>query len=218
MSTSSSLPSSAFKQELANSLSHGLGLLFGLVSIPILIGLAAARDFTEGIVGASIFGFGFLMVYAFSTLYHSLPHPRIKRVMRIMDHISIYFLIAGSYTPFVLAYMLDGMGITLLAILWGLTLAGVIFKLLFTGRFDKLSTGIYLGMGWLLLAVIKPFFERLPGPVLIMLAIGGLMYTLGVIFYRWHKLPYHHAIWHGFVLAGSICHYVAVLLVVADPA
>lgn len=204
-----------FKQELANSLSHGLGLLFGLVSIPILIGLASARGDVAGLTGAAIFGFGFLMVYTFSTLYHSLPHPRIRRVMRIMDHISIYFLIAGSYTPFILAYMLDATGITLLSILWGLTLAGIFFKIFFTGRFDKVSTGIYLAMGWLLLAVAKPFFESLPGAVLIMLAIGGALYSLGVIFYRWEKLPYHHAIWHGFVLAGSISHYVAVLLVVA---
>jgi hemolysin III len=205
----------SFKQELANSLTHGFGVLFGIVAIPILIATATAQGNTPGLVGAAIFGFSFLMVYGFSTLYHSIGHPPLKRVLRILDHISIYFLIAGSYTPFILSYMLDATGITFLAVLWGMALLGIGFKVFFTGKFMKVSTAIYLGMGWMLLLVGQRFLDSLPGIVMLMLAVGGACYTLGVIFYVWKKLPYHHAIWHLFVLGGSICHYVAVLLAVA---
>lgn len=206
---------SLFKQELANSLSHGFGIIFGVVALPILISLAAMQDNVPGMVGAALFGFGFLMVYVFSTLYHSVATPRLKRVLRILDHISIYFLIAGSYTPFLLQYLRDAKGITLLVVLWSLVLLGTIFKVFFTGKFEKLSTLVYLAMGWMLVFVGKSFLEKIPGDVMWMLAIGGLSYTLGVVFYRWKKLPYHHAIWHLFVLGGSICHYVAILLAVA---
>ena len=205
----------AFQRELANSLSHGFGILFGVVAIPILIALATTHSNVPGLVGAAIFGFSFLMVYVFSTLYHSVAHPRLKRVLRIMDHISIYFLIAGSYTPFILTYMLDAQGIALLSVLWGMTLLGIIFKVFFTGQFGWASTLIYLFMGWMLVFVGRRFLESTPGDVMWMLAIGGMAYSLGVIFYTWKKLPYHHAVWHVFVLGGSICHYVAVLLAVA---
>lgn len=205
---------SIFKEELANSLTHGFGVLFGIVAVPILIALATFEGNVPGLVGAAVFGFSFLMVYGFSTLYHSVGYPPLKRVLRIMDHISIYFLIAGSYTPFILTYMLDTTGITLLSVLWGMTLLGIGFKVWFTGRFDKLSVIIYLVMGWLLVVVAKRFFAVVPGEVGIMLVAGGLSYSLGVIFYRWKRLPYHHAIWHLFVLGGSVCHYVAVLLAV----
>ena len=205
----------SFKQELANSLTHGFGVLFGIVGIPVLIATAATQGNVPGLVGAAIFGFSFLMVYGFSTLYHSVGHPPLKRVLRILDHISIYFLIAGSYTPFILSYMLDPTGITLLSVLWGLALLGIAFKVFFTGKFDRVSTGVYLGMGWMLVFVGRRFLEALPGEVMWMLAAGGLSYTLGVVFYTWKRLPYHHAIWHLFVLAGSICHYVAVLLAVS---
>lgn len=215
-----SLSKIEFRQELANSLSHGIGLLFGIVSIPILIAIASTNNNVPGLIGASIFGFSFLMVYTFSTLYHgsTLYHSRhqgaIQKAMRVMDHISIYFLIAGSYTPFLLIYFLNATGITLLSILWGLTIIGTIFKIFFTGKYEFVSLFLYLGMGWMLVFVAEPFFTALPLPSLIMIAIGGGLYTLGVVFYVWEKLRYNHAIWHLFVLAASICHYVAVLLVV----
>jgi hemolysin III len=205
---------SIFKEELANSLTHGFGVLFGIVAVPILIALATAEGNVPGLIGAAIFGFSFLMVYGFSTLYHSVGYPPLKRALRILDHISIYFLIAGSYTPFILTYMLDATGITLLSVLWGMTLLGIAFKVLFTGRFDKVSLFIYLAMGWMLVVVGKRFFGTVPLEVGIMLVAGGLSYSLGVIFYRWKRLPFHHAIWHLFVLGGSVCHYVAVLLAV----
>ncbi len=208
-----------FRQELANSLSHGFGFLFGIVSMPILISLASANGNVPGLIGVSIFGFSFLMLYTFSTLYHgstlynSLHQGAIKRVMRMMDHISIYFLIAGSYTPFILIYFLNTTGIVLLSVLWGLTLFGTVFKIFFTGKYEFLSLLLYLGMGWILVFVAEPFYTALPPAALIMLAVGGGLYTLGVIFYVWESLRYNHAIWHIFVLAASICHYVSVLLV-----
>ena len=202
------------RYEIANSLSHGAGLVFGIISIPILIIYAIYNSGAKGIFGAATFGAGFLMVYTFSTLYHSFHKPAVKKFLQKLDHISIYYLIAGSYTPFILAYVNDMKGLILLAVLWFLALAGTIFKIFFTGKYDLISTLIYLAMGWLFLAVADSFFQRFPMDCLIMVISGGISYTIGVIFYRWESLPYHHAIWHIFVLGGSICHYFAVLLTV----
>jgi hemolysin III len=203
------------KQELANSISHAFGMLFGIIGMPILIATAVKNGNTTGLVGASIFGFSFLMVYTASTLYHGFQHPEVKRVLKIIDHISIYFLIAGSYTPFILLFYFNPTGIVLLAVLWSLTLLGIIFKIFFVDRFTYLSTAIYLVMGWMLLIVIKPFFANLPLSITVMLTLGGVLYSLGVIFFLWTKYFYHHLVWHIFVLAASICHFVAVLLAVS---
>jgi hemolysin III len=203
------------KQELANSISHAFGMLFGIIGMPILIATAVKNGNTTGLVGASIFGFSFLMVYTASTLYHGFQHPEVKRVLKIIDHISIYFLIAGSYTPFILLFYFNPTGIVLLAVLWSLTLLGIIFKIFFVDRFTYLSTVIYLLMGWMLLFIIKPFFANLPLSITVMLTLGGVLYSLGVIFFLWTKYFYHHLVWHIFVLAASICHFVAVLLAVS---
>ena len=203
------------KMERANSLTHGLGLLFGLISIPMLIARAAQNQDIEATIGAAAFGFGFLAVYTCSTLYHSFHRPDLKRILRILDHVSIYFLITGSYTPFVLMYLYNATGVVLLSILWTLALVGAFFKLFFTGHYERLSLVIYLTMGWMIIFVAKPVFTTLPMDCLAWIAAGGAFYTVGVIFYRWESLPYHHAIWHLFVLGGSICHYVAVWRVVA---
>lgn len=203
------------KQELANSISHAFGMLFGIIGMPILIATAIKNGNTTGLVGASIFGFSFLMVYTASTLYHGFQHPEVKRVLKIIDHISIYFLIAGSYTPFILLFYFNPTGIVLLAVLWSLTLLGIIFKIFFVDRFTYLSTIIYLLMGWMLLFIIKPFFANLPLSIAVMLTLGGVLYSLGVIFFLWTKYFYHHLVWHIFVLAASICHFVAVLLAVS---
>ena len=205
-----------YKLERANSLTHGLGLLFGLIFIPFLIWTAVASQKPSAIIGTSAFGLGFLLVYTFSTLYHSFHRPEIKRVFRILDHISIYFLIAGSYTPFVLTYLYNTTGLTLLSVLWGLTIIGTFFKLFFTGRYEKLSVAVYLIMGWMIVFIAKPVYYNLPLDCILMIAAGGAFYTIGVVFYRWEKLPYHHAIWHLFVLGGSICHYIAVWMVVTS--
>lgn len=202
------------KQEVVHSMIHAFGILFGMVSIPILTVMAARDAHTAGIVGASIYGFCFLMLFVFSTLYHGFQHPQVKRVLEIFDHISIYFLIAGTYTPFILIYLLNTFGITLLSILWSLTVLGIFFKIFFTGRFEAVSLIIYFLMGWIFVWGGKQFFAAIPADVLLFLIIGGLLYSIGIIFYLWRGFKWHHAVWHFLVLAAAVCHYIAVLLAV----
>ena len=202
------------KLEMANSMIHGIGVLFGVACIPLLTALATKSNNTPGIVGACVYGFCFLMLFSFSTLYHGFQQPQVKRVLEIFDHISIYFLIAGTYTPFLLIYLNNAFGITLLCVLWGLTVLGIFFKIFFTGRFEIVSLIIYLVMGWILVVGGRRFFTELPLNVLIFIVIGGGLYSIGIIFYLWQKYSWHHAVWHFFVLAAAICHYVAVLLAV----
>jgi hemolysin III len=204
----------SLKQEMVHSIIHAFGILFGIISIPILTAIAAKNANVIGIAGASVYGFCFLMLFTFSTLYHSFQQPQVKKVLEVFDHISIYFLIAGTYTPFLLIYLNDSFGITLLCILWGLTVAGIFFKIFFIGRFEAVSLIIYLAMGWILIAGGKRFFTDLPTNVLVLLIIGGGLYSVGVIFYVWQKYYWHHAVWHFFVLVAAVCHYVAVLLAV----
>lgn len=204
----------SLKQEMVHSIIHAFGILFGIISIPILTAIAAKNASVIGIVGASVYGFCFLMLFTFSTLYHSFQQPQVKRVLEVFDHISIYFLIAGTYTPFLLIYLNDSFGITLLCVLWGLTVAGIVFKIFFIGRFEVISLIIYVAMGWTLVVGGKRFFTDLPTDVLVLLIMGGGLYSVGVIFYVWQKYYWHHAVWHSFVLVAAICHYVAVLLAV----
>jgi hemolysin III len=200
--------------EIANSITHGIGIIFGIAALPVLSALAATKDNTIAVVGAAVYGFCFLLLFSMSTLYHAFQHPRAKKVLHVFDHISIYFLIAGTYTPFLLNYMLNTRGITMLCVLWGLTLLGIVFKVFFTGKFNFMSTLVYVGMGWILVFSGREFFNTIPASVLTMIVIGGVLYTTGVLFYLWEKLYYHHVIWHLFVLSAAICHYVAVLLMV----
>jgi hemolysin III len=202
------------KQEAVHSIIHAFGILFGIISIPILTALAAKNANVPGIVGASIYGFSFLMLFSFSTLYHSFQQPHVKRILEILDHISIYFLIAGTYTPFLLIYLQNAFGITLLSVLWGLTILGIFFKVFYTGRFEVVSLIIYLLMGWILFAGGRRFFTALPADVMTFIAIGGGLYTIGVFFYLKKGFKWSHAVWHFFVLAAAVCHYVAVLLAV----
>lgn len=202
------------EQELVNSILHGFGIIFGIVGIPILIALTIKSDNTPGIIGAAIYGFCFLQLFTFSTLYHGFQHPRAKHVFEILDHISIYFLIAGTYTPFLLIYMDNTFGITLLSVLWGLTALGIVFKIFFTGKWKIISTLIYIAMGCIMIVGGRTFFENIPAAVLTMILIGGALYLLGVIFYLWEKHAYNHAVWHFFVLVAAVCHYVAILLAV----
>ena len=202
------------KQELVHSIIHGFGILFGVISIPILTALAAKNANVPGIVGASIYGFSFLMLFTFSTTYHGFQQKQVKRVLEIFDHISIYFMIAGTYTPFLLIFLWNSFGITILSILWGLTILGIFFKIFFTGRFDIVSVIIYLLMGWILVSGGRRFFTMVPDNVLVFIIIGGALYSIGIIFYLWKSFAWHHAVWHFFVLAAAVCHYVAVLLAV----
>lgn len=204
----------ALQLEITNSITHGIGILFGLASIPLLTAMAIRGNNIHAIVGASIYGFCFLMLFTFSTLYHGFQQPKVKQVLQIFDHISIYFLIAGTYTPFLLSYLFNSTGITMLCILWALALIGIFFKIYFINRFNIVSTIIYLLMGWMMIWSGKSFFISMPLSVVIMIIIGGLLYTIGVVFYLLEKWKWHHAVWHLFVLAAAICHYVAVLLTV----
>ncbi|HVI44995.1 MAG TPA: hemolysin III family protein [Chitinophaga sp.] len=200
------------QQELVNGLIHAAGILFGVSALPVLTGIAASHGNIPGIVGAGIYSFCFILLFASSTVYHLSREASVKKLFLIFDHISIYFLIAGTYTPFLLVYMNNAFGITLLSVLWGLTLIGVIFKSWFTGKFDVVSTIIYLLMGWILVAGGRRFFTELPLSVLIMICIGGALYSAGVYFYLRDRYKYTHAVWHSFVLAAAVCHYVAILL------
>jgi hemolysin III len=200
------------KQEVVNGLIHGIGILFGVSGLPVLTGIATAHHNTPGIIGAGIYGFCFLLLFTTSTIYHFIQEAPLKKIFKIFDHISIYFLIAGTYTPFLLVYMKNSFGITLLSVLWGLTVAGIFFKVWFTGRFEIISTIIYILMGWIMIVGGRTFFTQLPLSVLIFLCVGGGLYSIGVFFYIWDKRTYTHAVWHIFVLAAAICHYVAVLL------
>ena len=200
------------KQELVNGVIHGAGILFGVAGLPVLTGIATANGNTRGIIGSGIYGLCFLLLFTSSTLFHIAREPAVKRAFKIVDHISIYFFIAGTYTPFLLVYMYNSFGITLLAVLWGLTLVGIFFKIRFTGKFEIISTIIYLLMGWIMIVGGRRFFDHLPADVLVFICIGGGLYSIGVIFYLWDKYTYTHAVWHIFVLAAAVCHYVGVLL------
>lgn len=205
------MQSSELKEELANSITHGLGLVLGIIGIPILLSVAVQQGISLHLWGVSIFGFSMLMLYLSSTLYHSIQDPVVKPVLRILDHIGIYFLIAGTYTPFIFFFMKDSTGYLFLILLWSCAFLGSILKIFFTGRFNLLSTLIYLLMGWTIVFIARPIFSMMSAEAILWVAIGGAFYTLGIAFYLWHKLKYHHAIWHLFVLGGTASHYTAIL-------
>jgi hemolysin III len=202
------------REERLNTFTHIIGILFGLVSIPFLISNACNTCGIMVIAGICIYGLSFLMLFTSSTLFHWQKEGKARNLWKKIDHISIYFMIAGTYTPFILIYVNNNFGITLLVILWALTIVGTIFKIFFIGRFEIVSTIIYLIMGWMLLAGADAFFSRMPYSVAALIVSGGILYTVGVAFYLWRWFTYHHAVWHLFVLSAAICHYSAVLMAV----
>jgi hemolysin III len=202
--------------EIWNALTHGAGFLLGLVASVALVTLVAVRGSGWQLAGALVFGTSLVVLYAASTLYHSIPHLATKRRMKVFDHCAIYVLIAGTYTPFLLVSMRDRGGWWMFALVWALAAAGVVFKLFHAGRFKRVSTLVYLAMGWMALVAIKPFLERVPMEQLAWLLAGGLAYSLGTAFYMSHR-RHAHAVWHGFVLAGSACHFVAVAMQTLAP-
>jgi len=201
-------------EEIANAITHGLGAVLSLVGLTVLIIYATYDADPWRIVSVTIFGSTLTLMYLASTLYHALPHPPVKRVLRIADHCCIYLLIAGTYTPFLLVTMRGPWGWSLFGVLWGIAVAGCIFKLFFTGRWDRVSTAIYLAMGWMVIVALKPTIELVPPGAMVLMAAGGLIYTGGVFFYCCHRLPYNHAIWHLFVLGGSAAHFLAIFFYV----
>ncbi|MDQ3617587.1 MAG: hemolysin III family protein [Pseudomonadota bacterium] len=199
------------REELANVLTHGLGAAAALVGGGFLITLAALHGDRWQLAGAIVFGVCLLLLYLASTLYHAIRHPVAKARLKVFDHCAIYLLIAGTYTPFTLIGLRGPWGWGLFAAIWALALAGIVFKLFFTGRFKTLSTLIYVAMGWLVLVALKPLLDALDGWTFGWLLAGGIFYTLGTVFYHRPALRYSHAIWHLFVIAGSVCHYIAVM-------
>jgi hemolysin III len=187
-----------------------VGVLAAVVGGGLLITLSSRQGDPWKIVGAAIFTATLILLYSASTLYHAVRSPALKVRMKILDHSAIYLLIAGTYTPFTLVGLRGGWGWSLFGVIWGLAIAGVIFKLFAVGRYRLVSTGIYVGMGWLVLIAIGPMIRQLDPSVIVWLVAGGVAYTSGTLFYHNRRVPYSHAIWHGFVMVGSVCHGVAV--------
>ena len=197
-------------EELANSVSHGVGFLAAVATIPILV-IGALNDGAAAVVGAAIFGATMALLYLTSTLYHAMAPNRAKRVFQILDHSAIYLLIAGTYTPFTLGVLRGGWGWSLFGVIWGLAVIGITLKSVRGICYPRLSTAVYLMMGWLVLIALKPLADNVPAWGLFWLAAGGVAYTAGVGFYAARRMRYAHFVWHLFVLAGSACHFVAVL-------
>ena len=196
-------------EELANSLTHGLALVASLVAAFVLLQKAGFGNFDE-CMAALIFGLGLIILYASSFFYHLFAAPELKKTWRLLDHSSIYILIAASYTPFCLLILPATTGTLLLAVIWSIAIVGILLKIFFIGRLNWLSVVFYLGMGWAIVFAVKPLLSHFSGAGLYWLLAGGLSYTLGVVFYRWKTLTYHHAIWHVFVAGGSFCHFQSV--------
>ncbi len=199
------------REEIANGLIHGIGILLSIIGLAVLVGFASARGSAVDIVSGSVFGATLIMVYTTSTLYHAVSQPRAKQVLRKLDHIAIFLLIAGTYTPFTLSAIGGHLGWTLFTLIWSLAVLGIVFELTFLRRWTWLAVGLYLVMGWIGIIAVKPLAAALDSGGLALLLAGGAAYTLGVIFYLWRRLPYSHAIWHVFVLIGSALHFLAVL-------
>jgi hemolysin III len=198
------------QEEVANTITHGLGVLFCLVAIPFMILLAFEKTNASMVWAVSIFGFGMLTVYLSSTLYHAAKHANTKRLLRIWDHISIFMLIAGTYTPVIVKFTDRPTAVMFLSILWTIVALGSFMKLFFTGKYKIVSVLLYVGMGWMAVFIIKPLLANIPPQIFWWIIAGGMAYMVGVIFYLWKSLRYHHAVWHVFVLAGTVTHFFAV--------
>ncbi|WP_028317119.1 PAQR family membrane homeostasis protein TrhA [Desulfobulbus elongatus] len=205
-------------EEIANSLTHGLGVLLAIGGLVVLICFAALYGNAWHVVSCSIFGAALILLYLASTLYHAIPHPGAKAILRILDHSAILVLIAGTYTPFTLVSLRGPWGWSLFGTIWGLAVAGILIETTRLRRFRGWLIALYVIMGWAVVTAIQPMLARVASGGLWLLLAGGLAYTGGIVFYLWRRLPYNHAIWHLFVLAGSILHYFAVLLYVIPAA
>ncbi len=206
------------KEERLNALSHGVGLLLALIFTPFLLSLAfGIGDFDLNLACIS-FCLGMILVYTSSTFYHLAKERRLKHKLQKADHISIYFLIAGSYSPLVLGILERDKALLFLGILWFLVILGTLFKLFFIGRFRFVSVALYLGMGWMSVIIFRSMWDKFPGDIIFWIALGGLFYTVGVFFYVQSKKLYYHAIWHLFVLGGTASHFMAIWLALENPA
>ena len=197
-------------EEIVNSITHGIGALLSVVALVVLIVVAGNHGDALHLVSFSIYGSTLILLYLSSTLYHSFSSPRIKNLFARFDHVSIFLLIAGTYTPILLTSIRGVWGWTLFGIIWGLALVGAVIRSIYLHRFRKLMVAVYLLMGWMFVIAGKQVYLSLPSISLTFLILGGIAYSVGVIFYMWRKLPYSHGIWHLFVLAGSVLHFFAI--------
>ena len=197
--------------EWLNTLTHGFGWALSIAALVVMVFFAAIHGSARHVVGTAVFGSTMVLLYAMSTLYHAFRDVRVKKVFRILDHAAIYLLIAGTYTPFCLTVLRGAWGWSLFGVVWGLAALGILFKSLFGPRYELFSVSVYLTMGWLVLIAILPLWRALPPWGVAWLFGGGVCYSLGTLFYAWESLPFNHAVWHLFVLAGSSCHIVAVM-------
>ena len=204
-------PPNSSREEVANSISHGLGLLLALVALPILVLAAIEVGSVRFLVGVSVFGGTMVLLYLASTLYHSITHEAWKQLFRVFDHTAIFLLIAGSYTPFALGVLRGPWGWSLLAIVWTLAIIGIILKINKRTRHSRISIVLYVIMGWLAVVAVKPIVMLIPVPGILLILAGGLAYTGGLAFFAAQRIRYNHFIWHLFVIAGTACHFFAVL-------
>jgi len=198
-------------EEKWNCITHGVGAILSAGILALLMTLSIVRGSAMQVVTVALFGVALVMMYLVSACYHACRHPQRKIRLQVLDHLMIYSLIAGTYTPFLLVRLGGGWGWSLFGVLWGLALAGTIFKLLFGARFELASTLVYVAMGWIGLIAAEPLYDALPAGALALILAGGIAYTVGVVFFLWERLPFNHTIWHGFVMAGSALHVLAVL-------
>jgi len=201
-------------EEIASSVTHVLGVVLSITALAVLTTFAVRSGDTWRVVSFAIYGSTLIMMYLSSALYHSFQSPGIKRIFRYLDHSAIYLLIAGTYTPFTLVTLRGTWGWALFGVIWALAVLGLFMTVFGTGRSRVLASLVYIGMGWLVVIAMKPLLEAIPHAGIAWLVAGGLSYTFGVVFYVWKKLPFNHAIWHLFVLGGSVCHFFAILLYV----
>ncbi len=199
------------KEEVWNAISHGIGFILAIPALVFLILKGVQVGSAIHIVSYTIFGVSMLLLFLMSTLLHSMP-VKLKKLFSILDHSAIYVLIAGTYTPFALISLQGALGWTLFGIIWGLAVLGILFKVFFIHRYEFVSLIFYVLMGWLIIIAVKPLIESITLQGFLLLLSGGLLYTVGAIFYAWRRIPYNHAIWHLFVIAGSLCMYLSVLL------
>ena len=204
----------SFAEELANSISHGVGILLGIVGLAVLVGFASVYGGAKQIVGVSVFGLSMILLYTASTLYHSVTNAKVKEILRTLDHSAIYLLIAGTYTPFCLVNLEGAWGWGIFAAIWTLAITGIVSRVWLGRKSNKISVAIYLLMGWFIVIAFKPLLANISSLALAFLIAGGVSYTAGVLFYVWHRLRFHHAIWHLFVLGGTVLHFFAVLFAV----
>jgi len=206
-------------EEISHSAIHAVGSHLGAAMLALLVVFAvqSGTQVSWKVVSGAIYGASIILLYTVSSVYHAVTHPRAKQILEVCDHMAIYFLIAGSYTPFMLVTLRESYPVvawTVFGLVWGIAVAGVIFKVFTTGKLRFVSTLAYIGMGWMILIAVKPLLAVLPVAGLVWLLVGGCLYTLGTVFYLWRLMPFHHAVWHLFVLAGTLCQYVCVLFYV----